>query len=320
MGHRVTVYCPAKVNLGLEVLGRRADGYHDICTMMQVIDLYDELTLEVVDGDGSEAPDIELSGPFANEVPPTGNTLLAAWAYGGGNKFPALRVSLVKNIPSGAGLGGGSSNGAGMLLALRELSLMMDRSVEFAPARPAFAAKDIEEDRAGASHMVEPSMLPATALRIGSDCPFFLSEGCQLAEGRGERLTPIDRRLDFHLVVGIPQFGSATGPSYAQLRRPQQTITPMLVPQLARALAAGNRELFAASVVNDFAPVLQQRHPQYLGWLSRLMDEGAMAATITGSGSGFFGIFESEADACLAADGLQTAGLRYCGLHKPISY
>jgi 4-diphosphocytidyl-2-C-methyl-D-erythritol kinase len=308
---RVTIHCPAKVNLGLEVLHRRADGYHDICTVMQAIDLYDELTLEVMDGDGSEAPDIEVSGSFADEVPATGNTLLVAWAVAGGNRLPALKLELVKNIPASAGLGGGSSDGAGMLVALRELQQMVGGT--------GVIASDSGTDSDSGGTPVLPA-IGVNTLRIGSDCPFFLNGGTQLAQGRGEQLTPIDRRPDFHLVVGVPNFGSATGPSYSVLGRRQQPMTPMLVPQLARSLARGDMDLFKASIVNDFEPVLRHRHPEYVRWFDLLTAAGAVAVSLTGSGSGFFGVFAGAGAAESALAALAGEPLRYAGTHRPIRH
>jgi 4-diphosphocytidyl-2-C-methyl-D-erythritol kinase len=317
MSHRVTVHCPAKVNLGLEVLGRRADGYHDICTVMQAVDLYDELMLEVVDGDGSGTPCIEVSGPFAGEVPEAGNTLLVAWAVAGGNRLPALKVRLVKNIPSGAGLGGGSSDGAGMLVGMREISMLVNKALGGAPARPASGKPDIEEGRAGATPTVEMQQL---AIRIGSDCPFFLSGGTQLAQGRGEQLTALHRKLDFHLIIAVPEFGSTTGSAYTALRRAQQPMTPMLVPQLARALERGDMDLFRASIVNDFEPHLRQLHPEYAGWFDALLASGALAVLLTGSGSGFYGIFADEVTAQAGLASLQDQPMRHAGVHRPIHH
>ena len=311
MGHRVTVHCPAKVNLGLEVLHRRADGFHEICTVMQTVDLYDELTLEVVDGDGSETPVIDVSGPFATEVPASGNTLLVAWAVAGGNGLPALKASLAKNIPSGAGLGGGSSDGAGMLMALREIELMVGGTGVI--TRDPDSAKDTGQTPV-------PPSLKVNALRIGSDCPFFLQGGTQFAEGRGELLTPIDRKLDFHLVVAVPHFGSATGPSYAALGRTQQPVTAMLVPQLGRALARGDMELLKASLVSDFERVLHHRHAGYRRWFDMLASMGAVAVSLTGSGSGFYGLFADAAEAESGLAALAAEPLRYLGLHRPIGH
>jgi 4-diphosphocytidyl-2-C-methyl-D-erythritol kinase len=312
MGHRVTVLCPAKVNLGLEVLGRRADGFHDLCTVMQAVDLYDELTLEVVQGDGSETPQIGVSGPFAGEVPATGNSLLVAWAVAGGNKLPALKVSLVKNIPAGAGLGGGSSNGAGMLVGMREIWQLEGAGPR---ARPA-----VNDEAAGGAQGRPPSSLSEAALRIGSDCPFFLDGGTQLAQGRGEQLTTVERRLDFCLVIAVPQFGSATGPAYAALQRPQQPMTPLLVPQLARALEPGDLDMLKASIVNDFEPVLRQRHPEYARWFAALEAAGALAVSLTGSGSGFYGVFADEAAARAGLSALADEPLGYVGVHRPVGY
>jgi len=157
------------------------------------------------------------------------------------------------------------------------------------------------------------------ALRIGSDCPFFLDAGCQLAGGRGERLTAIERRADFHLVIAVPDFPSPTGAAYSALNRSTTPITPLVTPQLARALEAGDLQLATASMVNDFEPLLLKRQPHYRDWLETLLHSGAAAASITGSGSGFFGLLTSEDEALIAAEELSSrGGFRYCGAHRPV--
>jgi 4-diphosphocytidyl-2-C-methyl-D-erythritol kinase len=307
---RAVVYCPAKLNLGLEVLQRRDDGFHEVATVLQAIDLWDVLTVETTEGDGSEWPDLVIGGPFAAEVPEDGNSLLAAWgAARASSLLPRLRVSLEKNIPAAAGMGGGSSDGAGMLLALREVSRQLLFSGGGDPGLDALANPSAPE-------------LHATALRLGSDTPFFISGGCQLAEGRGEVLSALERRLAFAAVVAVPAFGSATSGAYGRLQRGSGPRSAMCVHAVASGLAHGDWPAFASSLVNDFAPQLYYAHPQYAGWEETLLGCGSRAVSISGSGSTMYGLFDTPQQARAAADVLLAVGspgdFRYVGAHQPV--
>lgn len=335
--HRVKVLCPAKVNLGLEVLERdHASGYHRLCSLVQSIDLFDELLLEL-DADaaapsGEEPPRLELAGPFAADAPVDNNLVLTAWALAGGSlAFPPLKISLVKNIPAQSGLGGGSSDAAGMLLALRELArlLAFDGASWPAGGGRLSDAQRLEQLRSFAE--LPRAELLALAARLGSDVPALLAGGLQLVEGFGERLTGQARQHDYFLLLAVPRFVSATGPAFTALERDHEPRAAKSVPRLAEVLssagvsdsaASGEHPLAAAGELlnNDFESVLLPQWPQYLDWFQRLLGLGALAVSLSGSGSAFYGIFATEARAGSALARLQeNAGeFRYIGVHRPL--
>jgi 4-diphosphocytidyl-2-C-methyl-D-erythritol kinase len=324
--HRLRVLCPAKLNIGLEVLARRGDGFHDICTVLQAIDFYDSLELEVVDGDGSEVPQLTVDGPFACEVPDEGNLVLAAWAaLSAGICLPSLQVRLTKNVPAGSGLGGGSSDAAGMLLALRELARMAGfdpdgGSVQWPPSTETGLSHEARLAHAATLAGLTTTRLEAAALRLGSDVPFFISGCCQLAAGRGEQLEPLARTLDFAAVVAVPSFGALSGPAYGALGRTDRPLAPLCVPRVAEGLARADWSAVSGALVNDFAHYLNMKHREYAAWDAALTAAGAQAVSISGSGSALFGLFESRAAAERALAALQAVGgLRYAGVHLPLS-
>ncbi len=342
--HRITLHCPAKINLGLEVLERdSASGYHRISTIMQAIDLYDRLELEILNPEGlsggaasgAEPPELDIKGPFGYEVPVEGNSVLSAWALMGGSQcFPPLRIRLHKNIPCGAGLGGGSSDAAGMLLALRELARLIGADARLLGAEAADWPLSLENRNSQPRRLellaqaatLSDLELQALAARIGSDVPFFLGPPCALAEGFGEQLSALDRRLDFALLLVVPRFGSATGQAYAALERDTARREPVVTPWLAQLLQTPPLEAknmpgeLPRRLSNSFGPLLHAEDPVYAELEAFFAAAPALAASLTGSGSGFFALF-TDADhareicAQLAQKDLD---LRYLGVHLPI--
>ena len=178
---------PAKINLGLHIHHKRRDGYHELETLLQMVSLYDELELE------SLASGIELE--CGTPGIPTDDTNLAYRAAhllqktckAGGR---GVRIRLKKKIPSGAGLGGGSGNAAGVLLGLNRLwDLKMSRS-----------------------HLV------SLAAELGSDVPFFLTAPCALGTGRGERLESLTPSPKFQVLLVFPGFPVSTSWVYQDLK------------------------------------------------------------------------------------------------------
>ena len=166
----ITLGAPAKVNLTLEVLGKRSDGYHEVRTLMQAIDLCDLLTFEPADGITLKCAEPELSSP--DNLVMRAARLLAERS----GRCAGASITLEKHIPVAAGLGGGSSDAAATLMGLNLLWSL------------AFSKRD----------------LFALAGQLGSDVPFFLYQGTALAEGRGERTTPLPDLSDYWLVIAVP--------------------------------------------------------------------------------------------------------------------
>lgn len=255
---------PAKVNLALDILGRRPDGYHEMRMVMQTVSLCDAVTLEQA-GEGFAL--------FAQGlVLPQGKTLeqRAAEAFFAaiGRPLPSLRVTLEKNTPAYAGLGGGSADVAALLRLLRE---------GYAPDMPREA-------------------LEAVGGQIGSDMPFCVRGGTALAEGRGEVLTDLPPLPECRFVLCKPDFGLPTGPMFARLRLDGSLPRPD-VEGMVSALRRGDLEGAASRVGNVFESVLEPPERREIeGIKETLLRHGALAAAMSGSGPAVFGLFSPEAE------------------------
>lgn len=267
----LTLYAPAKVNLTLTVGDRRPDGYHDVSTVMQAVGLYDTLTLT----HGGAGLTLTCTDP-AVPADATNLVLRAAGRFFEDTKLPVpdLHLHLRKRIPSQAGLGGGSSDAASTLLALRTL---------YAPSLP-----DVQLE-----HM---------AAALGSDVPFFIRGGTALARGRGERLTPMPRLRDGWFVIVKPPEGFSTPAMYRCLDDlPPEPPRPDTMPA---ALAAEDIRAVAAALYNSFERAVPQDSAVW-DIESALRAHGALAALLSGSGSAVFGLFAREDTARAAAETLR---------------
>jgi 4-diphosphocytidyl-2-C-methyl-D-erythritol kinase len=271
---RLVVSCPAKVNLGLRVLGRRPDGYHDIVTLFQAIDLWD--TLEATD-----APHLTLTVDDPSVPADESNLVLRAArllqarvpeAAGRG-----AELRLRKEIPAGGGLGGGSSDAAGTLAVLAAL-WRLD---------------------------VPPAHLIALAGELGSDVPFFLAGGTAIGTGRGERLAILPPIPERPMVLGFPPFPLSTPAVYHALGAP---LTPpgagVTVPRLFVNFAERND--FALATNDLEAPAFAMRGELVL-FRDALSGLGAEVALLSGSGSTVFGLFVAGTDVVAFASELSDA-------------
>ena len=261
------VRAPAKVNLVLRVGPRRADGYHDLATLMVPLDLADVVEVRLRDGPGP----VTCRAPGRPELDGPGNLAArAAEAFRrrfGTTEGVAIRVE--KRIPVTAGLGGGSSNAAAVLRAL-----------------------------ARAHHVTDREALAAVALEVGSDVPFFLGRGAAWAGGRGERLTPVEvPPLDLVLLYPTdPALAIRAGDAYGWLDAARQD-----------ALSGGRNRLSprgtwrVGALENDLERPCLQRHPPLRTALAHLVGRGAKAAIMSGSGPTVFGLFADRAAARQAA-------------------
>ena len=256
----------AKINLGLNIVERRPDGYHNIETVFYPGPLTDVLEI-VPANDGDET----TLTSYGNKVdcPPEKNLVMKAYRllqaqYG----LPAVAIHLYKHIPDGAGLGGGSSDAAHALVMLNKMfSLGLS-------------------DRELAAH----------AVTLGADCAFFIYNRPMLATGIGDVLSPIDVNLKGRTLLLVkPAMGVDTRTAYSRVK-PQAPATP-LTEILPRPINSWDGML-----VNDFEPSVFAALPQL--WLikARLLDAGAQYAAMSGSGSTIFGIFDSDKLAVAAAD------------------
>lgn len=271
MASTVSFLAPAKLNLSLQVFGKRPDGYHNIRSVMVPVSLYDEVTVE-------EAPagiSVECDAPGV----PTGAAnschkaaaLYLAWAG-----TPAgVRIRIRKAIPAESGLGGGSSDAAAALKGLIALT---------------------------GKHPPAEALL-AMAVRVGADVPFFLPGGAALVEGIGERLTPLPWNVPLYAVIVRPDFGLSTREGYARLGREAGALPPRGRVPTFRTFSE-----VAAIVRNDFEAAWEPSYPEIGAIRRELKSVGAAAAGLSGSGSALFGLFTSEGAARDARRTLSAGG------------
>lgn len=266
----------AKINLDLRVLGVRPDGYHDLRTIFQTLELHDTLTFTPARGPLALAcadPDVPLDR--RNLVWKAASLL---WRAAGRRGAPrGVHVAIDKRIPAQAGLGGGSADAAATLLALDRLW-------------------DLGVDEATLSRI---------AARLGADVPFFLAGGTALGLGRGDDIYPLAEVPRVHVVVVRPAFGVSTVEAYrwydeeARSRRREPN----------RAVPAG-WPAWARTLRNDLEPPVVRHHPSIARLRQALMDAGAVAAAMSGSGSAVFGLFERQEAARRTAGDLARPGWR----------
>jgi 4-diphosphocytidyl-2-C-methyl-D-erythritol kinase len=266
---------PAKINLGLCITGRRPDGFHDILSVFQTVDLCDTLH---IGRDGAER--LICSHP---DVPAdAGNLVLRAEeAFCARFKIEdRLRFALDKRIPVGGGLGGGSSDAAA---ALRGLA--------------AFHGLQCNDEA-----------LLGIAAELGSDIPFLVHGGAAVITGRGEIVREVAWPFDFTYVLVYPGFGVSTAWAYHSLERfggGAHRYREMTVRLLAGVATAD--ELFDV-MVNDFEPVVFRQYPSLSGIRDTLLGCGARTALLTGSGSTMLGVFDDAGKASACAGKLEGGG------------
>lgn len=266
----LSLLAPAKINLCLSVLGRRSDGYHDVEMLMQMVGLYDEVRVSL-SGQGIQLACDQPSLP-AGDSNIAVRAAAAALAKSG--KRTGIAIELKKNIPVAAGLGGGSSDAAAVLIAcnvLLELGL----------------------DRQG---------LAGIGAGLGMDVPFFFSGPTALARGRGEMLTPLPPPDPFWVLLVNPGFETSTAWAY-------QNLNLGLTKKGDCTTIAGLRiGSIAASLHNDLETVTAAAHPAIAEMREALLDAGALGARMSGSGPTVFGIFDKESACRTAADRLAGRG------------
>jgi len=262
---------PAKINLGLHVLRRRPDGYHDVETVLHRIEWSDTVTAQPADTLSMTCSDPALPTDEDNLCLQAAHRLASAFDVTAG-----AEVRLEKRVPYGAGLGGGSSDAAATLRLLARL-WDLDASDE---------------------------QLQRIAADIGADVPFFLADApAAYATGRGDDLTILHHnaapyRLPFPVVVAVPPIEVATPDAYAQVT-PDDTDRPSL-PSVVRANDLAH---WSDALVNDFDAPIAAAHPRVAQLRNWLREEGAAYVSLSGSGGAVYGVFEDDAAAerCLGA-------------------
>ena len=266
----------AKVNLGLSVIGRRNDGFHELRTIYQTISLADRL--EVSLSSGPPSVHLEVSGL---KVPEGRENLAVRSAEAALHELKlkqTVSIRLQKRIPSGSGLGGASSDAAAALRAIFFL-----------------ARKNLPIDR-----------LVQIAGGLGSDVPFFLWGGRALGVGRGEEVYPLPEEPRRWCVVVFPGMQMSTAEAYRQLRSPRLTgpRTGHKIELFCGITNLGSSERFG----NDFEAVVFSAIPHLVELKRSLLGSGAKAASVTGSGSSVFGIFQDYSTARVAVRQLRRPG------------
>ncbi|MBS1562415.1 MAG: 4-(cytidine 5'-diphospho)-2-C-methyl-D-erythritol kinase [Bacteroidetes bacterium] len=260
----------AKINIGLEVLGKRPDGFHEIRSVFVPISLADNVTVD------DAAVDSVICIPAVTDTVESNLAYRAmqairsrAHAYDRTSK-----ITVEKHIPSGGGLGGGSSDAAAVLTLLRDhWSLTL-------------TASDLWD----------------LALQLGSDVPFFLRNRPSLVEGRGEHVTDLDGHLPYHILVVLPGIHVSTADAYAALGRGPLTEAETTASRRSQFLATVQPLLTSTPLLeppsvtpaNDFEAVVFDRHPSLATIKEELYALGATYAAMSGSGSTMYGLFATE--------------------------
>lgn len=275
---RLELCAPAKINLGLRIVGRRPDGYHELESLFLPLELADRLELEVEQG---APPRVELALVNAEPGVPAGAENLAARAARAFLEASGLRarlgVRLLKTVPAGAGLGGGSSDAGAVLRGLAGLF-------------PGAVAD-----------------LPALALRLGADIPFFLDPRPARVGGIGEVIEPLEGLPALWVVLVVPPVALSTAAVYAAWDASGVALTPRSAPpsmplpfplQRPGAHPGGiSVEEWAEALRNDLEPAAVALCPEMAGLGRRMREAGAVAVGMSGSGPTVFGLFEQGGEA-----------------------
>jgi 4-diphosphocytidyl-2-C-methyl-D-erythritol kinase len=257
----LTMQCAAKVNLYLNVIGRRDDGYHDIETLFQPVSLWDEVTLRpfrggvLISGDDPAIPWDER-----NICHQAATLLFDRARYEGG-----VRIDVHKSIPSGAGLGGGSSNAAATLVGLNELF----------------------------SFRLSPDALRTTALRVGSDVPFFVLGRPAIGRGRGELLEEVPGLSDGYIVIVKPNVTISTKWAYRNLNL---LLTMGKSGDTLKQLLKGLQDFPNSKLdtYNSFESGVIEEFSEIGTVLSDCKRQGAVLCSLSGSGSACFAVFRER--------------------------
>ena len=267
----------AKINLGLDVVRRREDGYHEVRMIMQTIRMYDTLELTA-----TEEPGITVKTNL-KYLPVNEDNLVYKAAKLLMDEFHVsrgLKIRLEKHIPVAAGMAGGSSDAAAVMVGVNRLF------------RLGLSRKELME----------------RGVKIGADVPYCILRGTALAEGIGEKLTPLTPAPDCHVLIAKPPISVSTKFVYENLHLDQLEAHPD-IDGIRSAIEAGDLQGMVDRMGNVLETVTIPAYPQ-IGQISSLMKEnGALGAMMSGSGPTVFGIYDDERKAMAAREILKTSGL-----------
>ncbi|MBQ3284367.1 MAG: 4-(cytidine 5'-diphospho)-2-C-methyl-D-erythritol kinase [Ruminococcus sp.] len=265
---KATVKAPAKINLTLDIVGKRADGYHDVAMVMQTVSLYDTVTVETTDGEG-----IEVSCPAYPDVPTDDSNIVCkaakAFFQTTGVQPKPLKITIDKVIPTQAGLAGGSSDGAAVVLALNQLF---------------------------ETHLKMEEMADICA-RFGSDVPFCLLGGTMFATGTGTTLKKLRSMPSCYIVICKPEVCVSTAAAYAacDAREPKGFL---YTDELIKRLYSRDIRGLATCLYNEFEQVMEL--PEINEIKKLMLSAKALGASMSGSGSAVYAIFldKKKAEKC----------------------
>ena len=247
-----------KINLGLDVVGRRPDGYHLVKMILQTVDLYDEIVVRKQE----EGITIKTNKPFLptderNLAYKAAKLMLENFSLPGG-----IRIDIGKNIPVAAGLAGGSTDAAAVLQAIAALYELK----------------------------TDPEELDAIAVKLGADVPFCLRKGTYLAEGIGEKLTKLPSMPHCFCLLVNPGFGVSTKKVYEKIDEIKDLKHPD-IDRIIRGLESGSAKEVAVSMGNVLEQAVFPDFPEIAAIREKMMENGALSARMSGSGATVFGLF-----------------------------
>jgi len=269
MSDKITIKCPAKINLSLDVIGKRSDGYHELRMIMQTVDICDYVTVEL-------RTDSEIKVYSDNKNVPLGEDNIVFKAaklfFKNLEKTFGAEIKIEKNIPMGAGMAGGSADAAGTLKALNVLT-----------GNP-FSCEKLQK----------------IGKNIGADVPFCIRGGCCLCEGIGEILTPLPEMKGVYLAVAKPEFSVSTPWVYKNLKLSEESVHPE-TDKLVLALEKDEYKAFSEFSGNTLEAVTAEKYSEIEEYKALMKENGAFFSMMTGSGPTVFGLFKNKENAESAA-------------------
>ena len=266
-----TLKAYAKINIGLDVTGKTDNGYHLLKTVMQQVDLYDVITIERAE----KGIDFSCDSPDV----PSDDTNLAVKAaklmtetYG---IKEGVKINLNKNIPVAAGMAGGSTDGAAVIIGMNkifDLDLTMQDMID-------------------------------TGVKIGADIPFCIQGGCAIAEGIGEKLRELDNRTEMYTLIAKPPINVSTVHVYKSLK--WQEVTHPDMDRVIKGIMAGSMDDIVAGMGNVLESVTCSEYDIINELKKSMMDLGASGSLMSGSGPTVFGLFKNKEEAMSAERGLK---------------
>lgn len=265
----IKVKSPAKINIGLNIIRKREDGFHDLETIFYPLNLYDEITFTRSDSFSFTSNDELLNKEPTNLIIKAKEELERV-----SGKTLNVKIELMKNIPIGAGLGGGSSNAA---FTLKTLNTLLE---------PVLTAGGLNQE-----------LLSEIALKLGSDVPYFLNPVPAFAESRGEKITPVNLIVDKPILIVNPGIHISTKWAFGHIE-PHQPRVSLKSLISYKEISIGDLKQIA---VNDFEEIVFNEYPEIKNIKEVMMKSGALISMMTGTGSTVFGIFENKKAAEVAA-------------------